>query len=304
MERAAWNALANGQNKTAADIFRQALASDPNNAQLHVGAATAAYADQPRRRREERTRSRARARSRSWRPRRQLWDSVLHRKGDLLGAIRVYESLAVIQPPTPRPRRRSIAGGASSICSCECSRCSAITSRSRSKVPAEEAIAAKAVASLNRALDRVCCDAQHLSDAHDSRRPLHDGAVHRHHARAVVGGGGVRRDHPRADAWRARRRSTSSTACSPTSSRTRSSTRSRRRRFPHGSTRASPRRSNRHDLDWARQTVHQAKPVPLIGAAAGRSAALPAGRRGSRTPRARSPSSACSTRRAGSPSRT
>src|SRR5205814_1630830 len=45
MERAAWDALSRGQAKTAADIFRQALSSDPNNAQLHVGAATAAYAD-------------------------------------------------------------------------------------------------------------------------------------------------------------------------------------------------------------------------------------------------------------------
>jgi len=45
MERAAWNALANGQTKTAADIFREALASDPRNAELHVGAAAAAFAD-------------------------------------------------------------------------------------------------------------------------------------------------------------------------------------------------------------------------------------------------------------------
>ena len=36
MERAAWNALANGQHKTAADIFRQALASEPNDAELHA----------------------------------------------------------------------------------------------------------------------------------------------------------------------------------------------------------------------------------------------------------------------------
>ena len=45
MERAAWDAMSRGQLKSAADIFRQALASDPNNALLYVGVATVAYAD-------------------------------------------------------------------------------------------------------------------------------------------------------------------------------------------------------------------------------------------------------------------
>ena len=36
MERAALDALSKGQTKTAAEIYRQALSSDPNNAQLHV----------------------------------------------------------------------------------------------------------------------------------------------------------------------------------------------------------------------------------------------------------------------------
>src|SRR5262245_47176777 len=93
MERAAWNALANGQTKTAADIFREALASDPKNAQLHVGAATAAFAD----RRDDDAKNeidRALSLDSKLTPARQLQGLVLHRRGDLLGAIRVYESLA------------------------------------------------------------------------------------------------------------------------------------------------------------------------------------------------------------------
>src|SRR5204863_9608765 len=81
MESAAWNALATGQHKAAADIFRQALASNPNNAQLHVGAATAAYADQ----RDDDARTEL-DRALSLDPKlasaRQLMGRVLHRKGD------------------------------------------------------------------------------------------------------------------------------------------------------------------------------------------------------------------------------
>jgi Tetratricopeptide repeat len=155
MESAAWNALANGQNKTAADIFRQALASNPNNAQLHVGAASAAYADQ----RDEDAKSeldRALALDPKLASARQLMGRVLHRKGDLLGAIRVYESLArdsaaeaATQGTLDRWRRefdlqlrmQQVFGDRFAV---------------SFEGPAEEAIAAKAVASLTRALDRVC----------------------------------------------------------------------------------------------------------------------------------------------------
>ena len=155
MERAAWNALANGENKTAADIFRQALASDPNNAQLHMGAATAAYAD----RRDVDAKSeldRALALDAKLTPARQLLGLVLHRQGDLLGAIRAYESLAAdpaadktTQPTLDRWHREF-----------DLQLRMQQTFGDRFAVsfegPAEEALAAKAVASLGRALDRIC----------------------------------------------------------------------------------------------------------------------------------------------------
>jgi len=155
MERAAWNALANGQNKTAADIFRQALASDPTNAQLHVGAAAAAYAD----RRDDDAKSeldRALALDAKLASARQLLGLVLHRRGDLLGAIRVYESLAgdaaaekTTQATLDRWRREF-----------DLQLRMQQTFSDRFAVsfegPAEEALATKAVTSLSQALDRIC----------------------------------------------------------------------------------------------------------------------------------------------------
>ena len=92
MERAAWDTLNRGQAKNAAEIFRQAIASDPNNAGLHFGAAAAAYAD----RRDDDAKSEL-DRVLSLEPKhagaQQLMGNVLRRKGDLLGAIRVYEAL-------------------------------------------------------------------------------------------------------------------------------------------------------------------------------------------------------------------
>lgn len=155
MERAAWDALSKGQTKAAADIFRQALASDPNNAQLHVGAATAAYAD----RRDDDARSEL-ERALSLDPKlasaQQLMGQVLHRKGDLLGAIRIYEGLvtnapadATTQAALDRWRRefdlqlrmQQTYGGHFAV---------------SFEGPAEEALAAQAVDSLNRAMDRIC----------------------------------------------------------------------------------------------------------------------------------------------------
>ena len=156
MERAAWNALAKGQAKTAADIFKQALASDPNNAQLHLGAATAAYAD----RRDDDAKGEA-ERALALDPKlvgvQQLLGNVLHRQGDLLGAIRVYETLvkqadkdaAAAQPTLDRFRRefdlqlrmQQTYGGHFAV---------------SFEGPAEEALAAKAVESLDRALERIC----------------------------------------------------------------------------------------------------------------------------------------------------
>ncbi|HUK36419.1 MAG TPA: tetratricopeptide repeat protein [Vicinamibacterales bacterium] len=155
MERAAWDALARGQNKAAADIFRQALASDPNNPQLHVGAATAAYAD----RRDEDAKNeldRALSLNSNLTSALQLMGQVLHRRGDLVGAIRLYESLArdnpvdaATQPTLDRWRREF-----------DLQLHMQQTFGDRFAVsfegPAEEALAARAVDSLNGALERIC----------------------------------------------------------------------------------------------------------------------------------------------------
>ena len=155
MERAAWNALSQGQNKTATDIFRQALSADPNNAELHVGAATAAFAD----RRDDDAKSEL-DRALSIDPKlasaHKLMGQVLHRKGDLIGAMRVYETLAkntpadtATQATLDRWRRefdlqlrmQQSFGGHFAV---------------SFEGPAEEALATKAIDSLNRAFDRIC----------------------------------------------------------------------------------------------------------------------------------------------------
>jgi len=93
LERAGWDALAAGRAHDAANAFREAIASDPRNAELYVGAGAAAMLE----RRDADARqaleyalsldpklSRARA----------LLGQVLYRAGDLPGAIRQYEMLA------------------------------------------------------------------------------------------------------------------------------------------------------------------------------------------------------------------
>src|SRR4051812_34322083 len=43
LEKAGWDALTAGQAHTAAENFRSALAADPRNARLHLGAGIAAF---------------------------------------------------------------------------------------------------------------------------------------------------------------------------------------------------------------------------------------------------------------------
>lgn len=155
MERAAWDALSKGQTRTAADIFRQALSADPTNAELHVGAATAAFAD----RRDDDAKS-ALDRALSIDPKlasaQKLMGQVLHRKGDLIAAMRVYETLAknapndaTTQATLERWRRefdlqlrmQQTFGGHFAV---------------SFEGPADEPLAVKAVDSLNRAFDRIC----------------------------------------------------------------------------------------------------------------------------------------------------
>src|SRR3954471_1586748 len=92
LERAGWDALAAGRAHAAAEAFREAIASDPKNARLHLGAGAAALLE--RRDADARqaleyaltldlTLDHARA----------LLGQVLYRTGDLPGAIRMYETL-------------------------------------------------------------------------------------------------------------------------------------------------------------------------------------------------------------------
>jgi hypothetical protein len=155
MERAAWNALANGQNKTAAEIFRQALSSDPNNAQLHVGAATAAYAD----RRDDEAKGeldRAIGLDPNLPSARRLLGLVLHRRGDLLGAIRIYASLAA-DPAADKSTQATLDRWRREF-DLQLRMQQAFGDRFAVSFegPAEDVLAAKAVSSLSHALDRIC----------------------------------------------------------------------------------------------------------------------------------------------------
>jgi len=97
LERAGWEALAAGRAHEAANAFREAIAGDPKNAELYLGAGAAALLE--RRDTDARTAleyalaldpklSRARA----------LLGQVLYRSGDLPGAIRLYETLITEVP--------------------------------------------------------------------------------------------------------------------------------------------------------------------------------------------------------------
>ena len=92
-----WNALAAGQASAAAKIFQQALAIDGKNAELYLGAGTAAFVE----RRDESAQSaleRALQLDPALAPARELLGLVLYRRGDLFGAIRTYELLDRSQP--------------------------------------------------------------------------------------------------------------------------------------------------------------------------------------------------------------
>jgi tetratricopeptide (TPR) repeat protein len=97
IERGAWNALTAGQAHVAADAFREALAADPKNARLHLGAGIAAALE----RRDADARD-AFERALTLDPKltqaRALLGQIQHRLGDALGAVRTYETLLTLTP--------------------------------------------------------------------------------------------------------------------------------------------------------------------------------------------------------------
>ena len=97
IERAAWNALTAGQAHAAADGFREALAADPKNARLHLGAGMAASLE----RRDADARDefeRALALDPKLAQGRALLGQMQYRMGERLLAVRTYETLVAMVP--------------------------------------------------------------------------------------------------------------------------------------------------------------------------------------------------------------
>lgn len=97
IERGAWAALNAGQARAAADGFRDALAADPKNARLHLGAGMAASLE----RRDADARDefeRAIALDPKLLQARALLGQMQYRLGDPSLAIRTYETLLTLSP--------------------------------------------------------------------------------------------------------------------------------------------------------------------------------------------------------------
>ena len=97
VERAAWNALNAGQAHAAAEAFRTALAADPKNARLHLGAGMAASLE----RRDADAKDefeRALALEPKLSQARALLGQMQYRMGDKFGAMRTYETLLELAP--------------------------------------------------------------------------------------------------------------------------------------------------------------------------------------------------------------
>ena len=92
LERAGWDALVAGQPHVAAESFREAIAGDPKNPRLYLGAGAAAYLERRDADAKEALGHALALDSRMTRAR-ALLGQVLHRSGDLVGAIRTYETL-------------------------------------------------------------------------------------------------------------------------------------------------------------------------------------------------------------------
>jgi tetratricopeptide (TPR) repeat protein len=103
VERAAWVALAAGRGRAAADAFREAIAADPKNARLHLGAGMAAALE-----RRDADALGALQRALGLEPSlvqaRALLGQVQYRMGDASAAIRTYEALVAATPGDPGPR--------------------------------------------------------------------------------------------------------------------------------------------------------------------------------------------------------
>ena len=155
VERAAWSALTAGQGRAAADGFREALAADPKNARLHLGAGMAAsleWRDADAREEFER----ALALDPKLAQARALLGQIQYRMGERLLAVRTYETL-VAMTPEDREARGTLE---------RWQRDADLHDRMRQAVgshftvsfegPAEAELAAEALEVLDRAYWRIC----------------------------------------------------------------------------------------------------------------------------------------------------
>jgi predicted dehydrogenase len=97
LERDGFDALNRGQARLAAETFREAIAADPKNARLHLGAGMAALLE----RRDADAKDeleRALALDKTLTPARMLLGQVLYRMGDRAGALRTYEAVVAEAP--------------------------------------------------------------------------------------------------------------------------------------------------------------------------------------------------------------
>ena len=154
LERAGWDAVAAGRLDVAAEAFRQAAAGDPRNAQLQLGVGTVAFL-QHRNDDARAALDRALAIDPKLSRAETLMGQVLYRAGDLPGAIRVFETLTA-ETPGDRDARATLDRWRREL---------DLQQRMQQQVgdhfavsfegPAEEALAAKAIESLDRAYWRI-----------------------------------------------------------------------------------------------------------------------------------------------------
>jgi tetratricopeptide (TPR) repeat protein len=97
LERSAWDALTAGRAHAAAEAFREAIANDPKNARLHLGAGVAASLE----RRDSDAKDefeRALTLDAKLTQARALLGQIQYRMGDVAGAIRTYDTLLTLTP--------------------------------------------------------------------------------------------------------------------------------------------------------------------------------------------------------------
>ena len=102
LEQAGFDALSVGQPQRAADAFRQAIAADPKNARLYLGAGMAAWLEK----RDDDARTaleHALALDPKLGEARRFLGQVYYRQGDLPAAIAAYQALVASSPDAPQP---------------------------------------------------------------------------------------------------------------------------------------------------------------------------------------------------------